>query len=218
MTLEELAALVTALTEKVDGISTQGESLRTELLSEVDRRNKGAVSSLTKQFTQFKESLKPAEDETIDTPAATTTETTPATTPASAPDSATRIAMQKMQEQMAALQQQLETEKQAALMGNRKAALTSAIGSKQVIAPGILYDALVHRYGSGLKEENGAWFVESGESIETLEGVIDKFLGTDEGKAFLPPSGVSGAGSSEKSSKPNSITPEMTAGAAFMAI
>lgn len=218
MTLEELAALVTALTEKVDGISTQGEALKTELLSEVDRRNKGAVSSLTKQFTQFKESLKPAEDEPPAEPVLPeTTPTTPAPT-ATQPDGATRIAMQKMQEQMAALQSQLETEKQAALMGNRKAALTSVIGSKKVIAPGILYDALVHRIGSGLKEENGSWFVESGESIETLEGVIDKFLSTDEGKAFLPASGVLGAGSSEKSSKPNSITSDMTAGAAFMAI
>jgi hypothetical protein len=215
MTIEELAALLTALTEKVDGISSQGEALKAELFSEVDRRNKGAVSSLTKQFTQFKESLKPAEEEeteTSDTPTGTTS------TAPTQPDSATRIAMKQMQEQMAALQQQLEAEKQSALMGNRKAALTSVIGSKGVIAPGILYDALNQRFGNGLKEENGAWFVQSGDEVETLEGVIDKFLGTDEGKAFLPASGVNGSGSSETKSNPQSITPEMTAGAAFMAI
>lgn len=213
MDLEQLAALVTALTEKVDQISTQGESLKADLLTEVDRRNKGVASSMSKQFKAFQDSLK-TEEATED---ATEEPPSPIAAPTAQPDSATRIAMRQMQEQMAALQAQLETEKQAALAGNRKAALTSVIGSKKVIAPGILYDALDKRLGSGLREENGAWFVESGDAIETLEGVLDKFLATEEGKAFLPASGVSGAGSSE-SKKPQSITPEMSAGAAFMAI
>ena len=206
MDLEQLAQLVTTLAEKVDSLGTQNEALKAELLGEVDRRNKGVASSVAKQLKQLQEPASKPETDSTDEPAK-----------AGGVDSGSRIQMKQMQDQLATLQSQLETEKNAALMGNRRAALTGTIASKKVIAPGILFDALDKRFGDALKQEGGSWFVESGESVETLDAVINKFLATDEGKAFLPPSGVTGAGSSE-SKKPQSITDGMTAGAALMAI
>lgn len=207
MDLEQLAKLVTTLVEKVDTLGTQNDALKTELLSEVDRRNKGVASSVERRLKQLQDSaIKPEGDPTDDP-----TLSNPPVVDGS------RIQMKQMQDQLAALQSQLVAEKNAALMGNRRAALTGTIASKKVTAPGILFDALDKRFGDALKQEGGSWFVESGEFVETLDAVINKFLATDEGKAFLPPSGVTGAGSSE-SKKPQSITPEMSAGAAFMAI
>lgn len=207
MDIEQLAQLVTTLVEKVDTLGTQNDALKAELLGEVDRRNKGVASSVERRLKQLQESAIKPEGDPTDEP----------TPPNITGVDGSRIQMKQMQDQLAALQSQLVAEKNAALMGNRRAALTGTIASKKVTAPGILFDALDKRFGDALKQEGGSWFVESGESVETLDAVINKFLATDEGKAFLPPSGVTGAGSSE-SKKPQSITPEMSAGAAFMAI
>jgi hypothetical protein len=100
---------------------------------------------------------------------------------------------------------------------DREAALNGVLSSKRVLAQGVLFNALKTQYGDKLQRDGDQWFVVDGDSTKTLESAVDGFLTTDDGKAFLPSSGVNGAGSKESSTTSTVSTSEMSVGAMAMA-
>ena len=190
MDKEEFKALLTEVLP--DTLTAFGEKLSTEILSQVDRKNSGLAASLNKDVAKAIADLKQAE--------------TPSADPEPSPDDKPgRLTTKAVQSELEQLKQQLADEKAAKLQSDRKAALTGAIASKGTLAQGILFDALDRRFGDNLKQDDGQWFVMEGDLVKPLETVVSGFLETDEGKHFLPASGVNGGGSSETVKTPAKV-------------
>lgn len=182
-------------------------TLKTEILSEVDRKNAGTAASISKEFRKAIEAIPQLEP-----PA---TEPAPKATDNPADDKG-RLTTKALQSELEKFKREVADRDAAIAKQNREAALRSTLANKGVIAQNVLFNALNAQHGGKLQQDGDQWFVVDGDSVKALTNVIDDFLATDDGKAFLPPSGVNGGGSSE--SKPTSVpADEMTAGAALMA-
>lgn len=183
MTIEELEAL---LTQKITDLTDQIGNLQTNILAEVDRRNSGTAASITKDVAKRLAELQ--------TPTETPTPTPP--TDGSEP---ARLTVKALQADLDKFKAELANRDAAIAAQNRAMALNNALSSKRVLAQKVLFQALSAQYGDKLQEDGGQWFVTDSGGTQTLEAAIDGFLSSDEGKAFLPSSGINGAGSKESS-------------------
>ena len=204
MTLEELEAFIT---EKFTTLADQVGGLESKILSEVDRRNSGLAASVTKDVAKKLDALQPA-------------------TPDPAPETKTgdgdgeskaRPTIKALETDLQKLRKEIADKDAAIERSNRESALSGVLSRKQVLAQGVLFNALRAEYGDKLQRDGDQWFVVDGDDAKTLESVVDGFLATDDGKAFLPSSGVNGAGSKESNSSPVTETDDMSVGAMAMA-
>lgn len=199
MTIEELEAL---LTQKITDLTDQIGNLQTNILAEVDRRNSGTAASITRDVAKRLAELQ--------TPTETPTPTPP--TDGSEP---ARLTVKALQADLDKFKAELANRDAAIAAQNRAMALNNALSSKRVLAQKVLFQALSAQYGDKLQEDGGQWFVTDSGGTQTLEAAIDGFLSSEEGKAFLPSSGINGAGSKESSA--TTVPPsEMSVGAMAM--
>lgn len=203
MTLEELSVYIT---EQVGNLTTQIGDLESKILSEVDRRNSGTAASIVKDVTKKLEAFQT----TTPDPAL---EAKPGDSDG---ESKVRPTIKALETSLNDLRQQIADKDAAIERNNREAALSGVLSSKRVLAQGVLFNALKAQYGDKLQRDGDQWFVVEGDSAKTLESVVDGFLTTDDGKAFLPSSGVNGAGSKESNSSTTATSQDMSASQMLM--
>jgi hypothetical protein len=199
VTLEQLTALLAGF--------------KTEVLSEVNSANAGAVAATKKLLQKVTDTQAPAADSS-----------------AEANEDSGKLTLKALQTQLAELKAEREQERKETIEAKRNSALTQAIAGTGALNQKALYRLLLADHGENIQQENGTWFVKSGdETVVPLEAAVTKFLSSEEGKFFQAPSGVNGAGSSETkaatsnppvtySSRLEQMTAELASGEAKLAL
>ena len=168
------------------------------ILTQVDAKNQGLAAAISRETKKLLDAP----------PVPADSQTSPEGSGGNLRDEApapegklTLKALQTQLQEQTALIQQLKSESdrkdQETFTANRNAALSSAIAGAKTLNPSLLEKVLRLEYGDNLKHENGGWFVQQGDKVSGLNDALTTYLQTDEGKAFLPPSGTQGAGSTE---------------------
>ncbi|BAY23723.1 hypothetical protein NIES2100_35150 [Calothrix sp. NIES-2100] len=175
MTPEEIKQLLTeSLTE-----------IKTELLSEVDKKNQGLAASLTKEIKKL-----------------TTSPTPVLSTEGDSEEPKEKLSLKALQQQISDLQTQLTEKDKQAFAAKRSQAVSSAISKTNALSAPTFHKLFMLEHESLLKEEEGNWFVDKGGNIIGLDDAVKNYLNTDEGKFFVPPSGVNGSSSQETKTTP----------------
>ena len=172
MTLEELKALLEeSQSLLLEQVQTSLQGMKGEILQEVDKKNSGTVSSLIK-------SLKPKEEKV------------PVLEEEKAPvqeEEKTKLSLKALERQIADFKAQLEEKDKKLLLKELDGNLLSALNGKKVLNSGIALKAFKLENEGNLQQEDGIWYVKSGESVVSLDTAVDKFLETDFGKTLVPP-------------------------------
>lgn len=154
-------------------------SVKTEILTETTNAQKGLAASITREIKKLSE-----------------TKTTQ-TAPEDEPTSESTLSLKALQKQLSDMQSELANEKASATKAKRDSALVSAIQKSGAINQTALKKLLSLEYGERLKSEGDRWYLEDGETATELQDVVASYLKSDEGKHFVPASGVQGSGSKE---------------------
>lgn len=191
---EQIKALIAASLE---------ESNRT-ILTQIDQKNSGLASSLSRELKKSLEAFQvPAKEE----PKADDEAPAKPTEEGKLTLKALQAQLSEQTKLISALKEDGDRKDRETLAASRNAALASSIAGAKTLNPSLLEKVLRLEYGDNLKSENGGWFLQSGDKVSTLNDAVASYLQTDEGKAFLPSSGTSGAGSTEsKNSTPAVVT------------
>lgn len=152
--------------------------IRAEILSEVDKKNAGLASSLTKEIKK------------ISTP------------PVSQPEgdnevTQERLSLKALQNQLLDLQTKLKEKDEQTFNAKRSEAVAKAISKSNVLNQSTLHKLFMLDNSTLLKEEGDNWFVEKNGQVTSLDEALKSYLNTDDGKLFIPSSGVNGSSSQE---------------------
>lgn len=188
----------------------------TKITTAIDTKNAGLAANLTREIKKLVPE-KPSGEEKPEKPASQGAEDT---------GSEGRLTLKMLQQQLQqqtelinSLKTESERKDKEAFNARKASALMGAITKHKAINPTALSKLLNLEFGESLKAEGDSWMVEQGDSVKSLDDAIAAYLGTDEGKAFLPPSGTAGAGSSEsRSSSTASTSSDLSAGEALMQV
>lgn len=170
--------------------------LMTEISGVVDQKNAGTAASMARDLKVVKDAIAAIQPKPEDPKPETTDPAKPA--PATDPNG---LALQALQQQIAALTKQVETERTSAFNAQAQSLLSGAIAQAKFVSPTVAQDLLMARWGGKLQQEGGRWFVKDGDAVTPFDEAFKTFTTSDEGKFFLPPSGTQGAGSTESKSK-----------------
>lgn len=199
-------------------IATALGDFETKITTAIDSKNAGLAASLTREIKKLVPESKPSGEEKPEKPAAQGTDEG-----AGAGDG--RLTLKMLQQQLQqqtdlinSLKTESERKDREAFNARKSSALMAAITKQKAINPSALSKLLNLEFGESLKAEGDNWMVEQGDSVKSLDDAIAAYLGTDEGKAFLPPSGTAGAGSSESRSSTTSTSSSLSAGEALMQV
>lgn len=178
MTLEELKALLEeSQASLLEQVQTSLKGMKGEILQEVDKKNSGTVSSILK-------SLKPKEEKVpvLEEKASVQEEKAPVQE-----EEKTKLSLKALERQIADFKAQLEEKDKKLLLKELDGNLLNALNGKKVLNSGIALKAFKLENEGNLKQEDGVWYVQSGESVVSLDTAVDKFLETDFGKTLVPP-------------------------------
>ena len=178
MTLEELKALLEeSQASLLEQVQTSLKGMKGEILQEVDKKNSGTVSSILK-------SLKPKEEKVpvLEEKAPVQEEKAPVQE-----EEKTKLSLKALERQIADFKAQLEEKDKKLLLKELDGNLLNALNGKKVLNSGIALKAFKLENEGNLKQEDGVWYVQNGESVVSLDMAVDKFLETDFGKTLLPP-------------------------------
>ncbi|MBE9110298.1 hypothetical protein IQ273_12835 [Nodosilinea sp. LEGE 07298] len=173
VTLEQITALLTGF--------------KTEVLTEVNTANAGAVAATKKLLQKVTDAPQaPAADSSAD----------------STDDAGgQKLTLKALQTEIADLKAERERERQETLEAKRNSAVTQAIAGSGALNQKVLYRLFLSDNGEKIQQEGDQWFLKNGDDdVAPLDAALTKFLSSEEGKFFLPPSGVNGAGSTETKS------------------
>lgn len=172
LTPELEQVITTKITEVMDGA-------KQSILADVHRANQGLAASLTKEIKKATEPDEPAGEAEAEQP------------------KEGKLTLKALQQEISGLRQQLADKEQAAFEADSSRALTQAIASAKATNPTALYKILRAEYSGRLKSEGDAWFLTDGDEVKPLGDAIKAYLATEEGKYFVPSSGVNGSDSQE---------------------
>jgi predicted RNase H-like nuclease (RuvC/YqgF family) len=172
---EELEQLLT------DKIAEALGAARQEILADVHKANQGLATSLSKEIKKLQPEVAPAEADGDD-------------------KSEGKLSLKALNQQIADLNQKLAEKDRKAFEAERDRALSTAISTLKTNNPTGLYKILATDYGSKMKLEKDTWYVEDGETVTPLDQALAGYLKTEEGRWFVPSSGVNGAGAIETKS------------------
>ncbi|WP_414579102.1 hypothetical protein [Anabaena sp. CCY 9402-a] len=162
-------------------VNQQLESFRSEIKTEIVTANQGLASSLTKEIKKLSQPAQPAQEE----------------------DQKESLTLKSLKQQLSDMQTALEAKDKEASNALKRSAIAEAIGSLKALSPGILQKLMANEYGEYLKQDNGVWYVESpAVGVKPLNTVLSDFLKSEDGKLFMPASGVNGSGA-EETKNPN---------------
>lgn len=158
------------------------------LKEEVTAANKGLAASLTKEVKKAlaNQSTQSPEGE--------------------AQEDSNKLTLKTLQQQISDLTNQLAQKDKEAFTAKKSQAVSQMIASLKTLGSTSLQKLFMSEYGEFIKEENGSWFVDKGDSTLALQDALNNYLNTEDGKIFLPASGVKGSDSIE--TKPTQISTE----------
>lgn len=213
---EQIKALIAttiseALPTALQGsLSEFGKELTTQLLQQVDQKNSRANASVLKDVRKLiTDSITPAQQQEQEAQEGQENQSN---------QNQQTLTMKALQKQISDMQAQAQAKERELFISDRRSALMGAIAGSGAnpAAQRLLYDALDRRYGESLKKEDGRWFLDKGDQAVVLDDALKEFLSTDEGKNFLPPSGVSGGGTRETQASEAARVEGMSSGAMYM--
>lgn len=188
MTNEDIQALISsAIEEAVTG-----------LREEFTNANKGLASNLTKELRKAVQNLTPVKEE--DTAQEETNQ---------------KLSLKALESQLTDLRNQLAEKDRETLLAKRSNAISQAIVNAKALNPTALQKLFTLEYGDSVKEEGGNWYVDRGDTVVPLNEALNNYLQSEEGKFYLPPSNVSGAGSEEVKTNPSTIDKPLDAASAL---
>lgn len=167
MTEQEIQALIDASLN----------SFKTEIKTEFTQANQGLASSLTKEIKK------------LQAPQSTPTESTESIQE--------KLTLKALEQQLTDLKTQLANKDLEAIAAKRSSAVSQAIANSKALSPTTLQKVFLLDNSDKLKEENGKWYVAQGDSVSTLEDALNSYLSSEDGKAFVPASGVRGSDAQE---------------------
>ncbi|MBD2457975.1 hypothetical protein H6G80_28410 [Nostoc sp. FACHB-87] len=166
-------------------VSQQIEAVKAELTQQITTANQGLAASLTKEIKKLSQPAPATQEE---------------------PEKES-LTLKSLKQQLSDMQEQLAAKDRQALDAMKRSGVAEAIGQLKALSPGILQKLILTEYGDALKQDSGVWYVESPTvGVKPLATVLSDFLKTDDGKLFVPPSGINGSGATE--SKPIPATSE----------
>ena len=174
MSPEEIQALVD---------SSIGSAI-TGLREEFTKANQGLAASLTKEVKKVLSSQtpQPAENESS--------------------EDSNKLTLKNLQQQLSDLQNQLVQKDKEAFTAKKSQAISQVIANSKALNPSALMKLFSLEYGDYIQEEAGNWFINKGDNVLPLQDALNNYLTSDEGKFYLPPSGVNGSGSTETKPAP----------------
>ncbi|MEH1966748.1 hypothetical protein [Nostoc sp.] len=167
MTEQEIQALIDASLN----------SFKTEIKTEFTQANQGLASSLTKEIKKL-QTAQPASVE----PTESIQE---------------KLTLKALEQQLTDLKTQLANKDLETLNAKRSSAVSQAIANSKAISPRLLQKVFLLDNADKIKEEDGIWYVAQGDSVSTLEDALTSYLSSEDGKAFIPASGVRGSDAQE---------------------
>jgi hypothetical protein len=178
MTFDEIQELVNK------SVSEQLSSFKEEITS----AHKGLAASLTKEFKKSVQSLQSKEDTAVED---------------KVEDTQQKLSLKALESQLSELKKQLEEKDKDAFLAKRSSALSQAISQAKALNPTALQKLFTLEYGEKIKEEGGQWYIEKEDKVVGLNEALADYLNSPEGKFYLPPSNITGAGS--ETIKSNSV-------------
>ncbi len=167
MTEQEIQALIDASLN----------SFKTEISTEFTKANQGLAASVTKEIKKL-QTAQP----TVAEPTESTQE---------------KLTLRALEQQLTDLKTQLANKDLETVAAKRSSAVSQVIANSKALSPSALQKLFLLDNADRIKEENGAWYVAQGESVSTLEDALTSYLLSEDGKAFLPASGVRGSDAQE---------------------
>ncbi|HEY9629365.1 MAG TPA: hypothetical protein V6C84_18840 [Coleofasciculaceae cyanobacterium] len=180
MNEEQIAALIASAVAEA----------RTEILSQVTLANQGLAASLTREIKKISTAQPaplPAED---------------------APEEQSKLTLKALQQQIQTLQQGIADEQNKTKQSQQDAAISSLVATSNALNPAALKKLFALNYQDKITQENGAYFVQNGDEVVSLDQAFQNYLKTDEGACFLPASNVNGSDSRETKAAPTLPTQE----------
>ncbi|MEH1803230.1 MAG: hypothetical protein V7L13_29520 [Nostoc sp.] len=167
MTEQEIQALIDAALN----------SFKSEIKTEITTANQGLASSLTKEFKK------------LQAPQPTATESSESTQE--------KLTLRALEQQLTDLKTQLANKDLETIAAKRSSAVSQAIANSKALSPSALQKLFLLDNAERIIEENGRWFLNQGDTVSTLEDALNSYLTSEDGKAFLPASGVRGSDAQE---------------------
>ena len=193
--LKDVFAKLNSLSESIANIETK---ITDKILSEVDRKNSGLASSLSKDFKKVSEAqqefLEQFKQNSTQPPENPETITPPTTDPN--PDILeNRTQLKALNKKLQELELENQRKDKALAERTRDTQLMSLMSGKKSPFPDRATKAFLIEHSNQLVSENGNWYVQKSEDeVESLDSAVDSFLVTDFGSTFLPPHKVRGMG------------------------
>jgi 23S rRNA A1618 N6-methylase RlmF len=167
MTEQEIQALIDASLSSFKG----------EIKTEFTAANQGLASSLTKEIKKL-QTVQPTVTESTET-------------------IQEKLTLKALEQQLTDLKTQLADKDKETIAAKRSSAVSQVIANSKSLSPSALQKLFLLDNADRIKEENGKWYVAQGESVSTLEDALNSYLTSEDGKAFLPASGVRGSDAQE---------------------
>ncbi|ALF55629.1 hypothetical protein ACX27_26755 [Nostoc piscinale CENA21] len=166
-------------------VNAQIEGLRAEIAQQITTANQGLAASLTKEFKKHAAPAPAVQDE---------------------PEKES-LTLKSLKQQLSDMQAAFAAKEKEATDALKRSGIAEAVAQAKALAPGTLQKLFLTEYGDALKQENGMWYVDSpATGVKPLNAVLSDFLKSDDGRLFVPPSGVNGAGSTEAKPSPATTT------------
>ena len=181
MTEQEIQALIDASLN----------SFKTEIKTEITSANQGLASSLTKEIKK------------LQVPQSTPTESTESIQE--------KLTLKALEQQLTDLKTQLANKDLETISAKRSSAVSQAIANSKALSPGSLQKLFLLDYADRIREENGKWYVAQGDNVSTLDDALNSYLLSEDGKAFVPASGVQGSDAQETKVTPVDPTQKLKA-------
>ncbi|MBN3927113.1 hypothetical protein [Nostoc sp. NMS4] len=167
MTEQEIQALIDASLN----------SFKTEISTEFTKANQGLAASVTKEIKK------------LQTAQPTVVEPTEAIQD--------KLTLKALEQQLTDLKTQLANKDLEAIAAKRSSAVSQVIANSKSLSPAILQKVFLLDYADKIKQEGDKWYVTEGDTVSTLEDALNSYLSSEDGKAFVPASGVRGSDAQE---------------------
>lgn len=181
---EELEQMLSAF--KAD-ITSTFTSQTQEILTQVDKKNGGTASALTKEFQKTVETLRNQMLNGVTNEVAAAVET-PLINTDTVSTSNEKLSLKALQGQIETLRQEREQQALKLLQSERNSQLNTLFSSKKSQFPDKATKAFLMENESNLEQEEGNWYLKVGDSALPLAAAVDSFLNTDFGQTFQPAS------------------------------
>ncbi|NEU81489.1 hypothetical protein [Nostoc sp. UIC 10630] len=167
MTEQEIQALIDASLN----------SFKTEISSEFTKANQGLAASVTKEIKKL-QAPQPTANESVE-------------------PSTDKLTLRALEQQLTDLKTQLADKDKETITAKRSSAVSQVIANSKALSPATLQKVFLLDNAERIIEENGKWFVNQGDTVSTLEEALTSYLSSEDGKAFVPASGVRGSDAQE---------------------